>query len=39
MTVQLVPEPFVEIPVELADELGIAAATRYEYQRALSIRG
>ena len=28
MNVQLVPEPFVEIPVELAGEMGIAAARR-----------
>ena len=28
MNVQLIPEPFVEMPVELADELGIRAATR-----------
>ena len=28
MNVQLIPEPFVEMPVELAEEMGIAARKR-----------
>jgi formate dehydrogenase major subunit len=36
MNVQLIPEPFVEIPVELADELGIRGAEKIKVS---SIRG
>jgi formate dehydrogenase major subunit len=36
MNVQLVPEPFVEIPVELADHLGIKGGERVKVS---SIRG
>ena len=28
MNVQLIPEPFIEIPVELADEMGIRGAEK-----------
>ena len=34
MNVQLVPEPFVEIPVELADELGIQGGERVKVTSA-----
>ena len=36
MNVQLIPEPFIEIPVELADELGIRGAEKI---KVTSIRG
>jgi len=36
MNVQLIPEPFVEIPVELADDLGIRGAEKI---KVTSIRG
>jgi len=36
MNVQLIPEPFVEIPVELADEMGIRGAEKIKVS---SIRG
>jgi formate dehydrogenase major subunit len=36
MNVQLVPEPFIEIPVELADEMGIRGGERL---KAISARG
>jgi formate dehydrogenase major subunit len=36
MNVQLIPEPFVEIPVELADEMGIQGAEKI---KVTSIRG
>ena len=34
MNVQLVPEPFVEIPVELADEMGITGGERVKVTSA-----
>jgi formate dehydrogenase major subunit len=34
MNVELVPEPFVEIPVELADELGLAGGERVKVSSA-----
>ena len=36
MNVQLVPEPFVEIPVELADELGIKGGEKVKVTSARS---
>ncbi|HEU4388745.1 MAG TPA: molybdopterin dinucleotide binding domain-containing protein, partial [Blastocatellia bacterium] len=36
MIVQLVPEPFVEIPAELADDLGITGGTRVRVSSARS---
>ena len=36
MNVQLIPEPFIEIPVELADEMGIRGAEKIKVS---SIRG
>jgi len=34
MNVQLVPEPFVEIPVELADEIGVKGGDRVKVSSA-----
>ena len=36
MTVQLVPEPFVEIPAELADDLGIRGGEKVRVSSARS---
>ena len=36
MNVQLIPEPFVEIPVELADDMGIRGSEKIKVS---SIRG
>jgi anaerobic selenocysteine-containing dehydrogenase len=34
MNVQLVPEPFVEIPAQLADEMGISGGERVKVSSA-----
>ena len=34
MNVQLVPEPFVEIPAELADDMGLRGGEKREGHRA-----
>ena len=36
MNVQLIPEPFVEIPIELADELGIKGGDKVKVTSARS---
>ena len=36
MNVQLIPEPFVEIPVELADEMGIKGGDKVKVTSARS---